>query len=335
MSTDPIREADDVQESRSTSSSGWSSTTTSFRPGAAASRAAGRVDAQVGSTAGYGLDLDGDDRFDGGRDGVLGFDLDRNDRLDESEIGYTRAALQAFAGRYDRDGDGQVSAEEDRQGRELQAIVQRYDGDGDGRLSGAELKGAGARVQTAQGTRQVDDLVLDGQAARLRHLDPDGAVIDLDALDEATGSVPPPAGAAPTDDAPADDPASAQQQQPGQASAPSSSGGPASPKGPTVSNPNAPAGFLWKPVSDSDGNLAILLPPNMTGKVNGVNVLSPEGQVLESGRASGVGNGGREHFRFKRPGGSFPPGCQVQILFKDGSQQTIPIENPGVRNEGR
>lgn len=113
-----------------------------------------------------------------------------------------------------------------------------------------------------------------------------------------------------------------------------SSGRPASPKGPTVCNPNAPAGFLWKPVSDSDGNLAILLPPRMTGKVVAVRVLSPDGQVLEEGRHGGVGNGGREHFRFKRPGGAFPPNCQVQILMKDGSQQTIPIPNPGVRNEG-
>lgn len=109
---------------------------------------------------------------------------------------------------------------------------------------------------------------------------------------------------------------------------------PASYKGPTVRNPNAPAGFLWKPVSDSDGNLAILLPPGMTGKVVAVRVLSPDGQVLEEGRHGGVGNGGREHFRFKRPGGAFPPNCQVQILMKDGSQQTIPIPNPGVRNEG-
>lgn len=137
------------------------------------------------------------------------------------------------------------------------------------------------------------------------------------------------------DDAPADEAAPVDDAAPAaQAPQQAASGRPASYKGPTVRNPNAPAGFLWKPVSDSDGNLAILLPPGMTGKVAAVRVLSPDGQVLEEGRHGGVGNGGREHFRFKRPGGGFPPNCQVQILMKDGSQQTIPIPNPGVRNEG-
>ena len=114
----------------------------------------------------------------------------------------------------------------------------------------------------------------------------------------------------------------------------SGASGPASDKGPTVMNPDAPAGFLWKPQSDSDGNLAILLPPAMTGKVSGVDVLSPDGQVLASGRAAGVGNGDREHFRFNRQGSAFPPNSRVRIRLKSGATQEITIPQTGIRNEG-
>ena len=98
---------------------------------------------------------------------------------------------------------------------------------------------------------------------------------------------------------------------------------------------SGPAGFLWKPVSDSDGKLAILLPTRLTGNVAGVAVLSPSGQIIERGRNSGVGNGGREHFRFSRPGGSFPPGSVVEITLRDGTKQRVTIETPNKRIEGK
>ena len=107
---------------------------------------------------------------------------------------------------------------------------------------------------------------------------------------------------------------------------------PASPKGPTI-NKDAPSGFLWKPVSDSDGKLAILLPPQYNGKVNGVTVQSPDGKSA-SGRSGGIGNGDRQHFRFNEPGTSFAPGTIVSISMRDGRNEQIPIENPAMRNEG-
>ncbi|MBS2036376.1 hypothetical protein JST97_15405 [bacterium] len=108
---------------------------------------------------------------------------------------------------------------------------------------------------------------------------------------------------------------------------------PASAKGPTTINKDAPIGFLWKPVSDSDGKLAILLPPQFNGKVSGVTVTSPDGQSA-TGRSSGVGNGDRQHFRFNRPGSAFAPGTVVSIALRDGRSQQIPIQNPSMRNEG-
>jgi hypothetical protein len=108
---------------------------------------------------------------------------------------------------------------------------------------------------------------------------------------------------------------------------------PASAKGPTTVNKDAPIGFLWKPVSDSDGKLAILLPPQFNGKVSGVTVNSPDGQSA-TGKNGGVGNGDRQHFRFNQPGSAFAPGTVVSISLRDGRSEQIPIQNPGMRNEG-
>ncbi len=111
-------------------------------------------------------------------------------------------------------------------------------------------------------------------------------------------------------------------------------GGPASPKGPSVFI-NAPAGFLWKPNSGSTGKLAILLPPGMSGRVSSLRVVSPTGGLIENGKGAGVGNGGREHFRFSKPGQDFPPGSKVEITLKTGQTVSYTIPNPSIRNEGR
>ena len=90
---------------------------------------------------------------------------------------------------------------------------------------------------------------------------------------------------------------------------------------------------LWKPVSESNGNCVVLLPSNMTGKVKGVTVRGPNGQAIERGDYSSVANGGREHYRFNKPGGQYPAGCYVEIEMKDGTSQRVPIANPSQRVE--
>lgn len=90
--------------------------------------------------------------------------------------------------------------------------------------------------------------------------------------------------------------------------------------------------FLWKPVSEKDGKLAILLPPNLTGKVARVKILDKDGTtLLGAGRYSGVGNGEREHFRFNKPGSKYPAGSIVDIVLKDGSHRRVTIEKPAER----
>ena len=95
----------------------------------------------------------------------------------------------------------------------------------------------------------------------------------------------------------------------------------------------ADAGFLFKPVSESDGKLVVLLPSRLTGLVSGVSLVSSDGQVLESGRYRGIGNGGREHFRFNKPGGQYANGLSVQAKLVTGEIVRYLISNTAQRTE--
>ena len=93
-------------------------------------------------------------------------------------------------------------------------------------------------------------------------------------------------------------------------------------------------GFLWKPESDKDKKLAILLPPGLSGQVAEVVILSPDGKrTLQRGRYSGVGNGGREHYRFSKAGDKFPDGSIVVLKLKDGTSKHMVIKETSARLE--
>jgi hypothetical protein len=99
-----------------------------------------------------------------------------------------------------------------------------------------------------------------------------------------------------------------------------------------TSSINGRGQFLWKPKSEKDGKLAILLPKQYTGNVASVEVISPDGkQKLAEGKASGVGNGDREHFRFNAPGEAFPDGSIVLVTLRDGSKREVEIKNTSAR----
>ena len=103
--------------------------------------------------------------------------------------------------------------------------------------------------------------------------------------------------------------------------------------GSTHSSSSIAEGFLWKPESDSDGNLVILLPSNLVGKASGVRVLSPEGNVLAQGRYGGIANGFRQHFRFDRPGSAFPNNSIVEIQMANSENLRFKIANTSLRVE--
>jgi len=92
--------------------------------------------------------------------------------------------------------------------------------------------------------------------------------------------------------------------------------------------------FLWKPSSDKDGKLAVLLPTSLTGKVSEVVILQPDGsRARQKGSYAGVGNGDREHYRFSSAGDKFADGSIVLIKMKDGTHYNVKISETSKRFE--
>lgn len=96
-----------------------------------------------------------------------------------------------------------------------------------------------------------------------------------------------------------------------------------------------PPGFLWKPQSETDGKLVILLPSSVdTRSVKSVAIIDPaSGKTIETGRFSGIGNGDRLHFRFSRSGANFPDHSVVEINFINGSRSRVAISDSASRSE--
>lgn len=92
--------------------------------------------------------------------------------------------------------------------------------------------------------------------------------------------------------------------------------------------------FLWKPTSDSDGKLVILLPSSVSAQ--SVSISGPSGSetVEKGGRNGSRGNGQREHYRFSQSGEKMKGPVQVTVALENGGSKTININNPAQRNEG-
>lgn len=115
-------------------------------------------------------------------------------------------------------------------------------------------------------------------------------------------------------------------------------------------------GDLWKPISDSDGNAVslslsigqphFLLEALPTGTLEDVTIKykhkdgtitqwdvkrpvhTPGVRILETGVYKGNGNGGRDHYRWKKPGAEYP----VQMYLRIGSYEQL-ILSADVRHE--
>jgi hypothetical protein len=85
-------------------------------------------------------------------------------------------------------------------------------------------------------------------------------------------------------------------------------------------------GFLFKPVSESNGNLVILLPSHLQGDVSGISLIDSTGMIIENGQSRGPYEDGRPLFRFDRPGGGYPDNLTVQVRLESGGvkEYTIP-----------
>lgn len=70
-------------------------------------------------------------------------------------------------------------------------------------------------------------------------------------------------------------------------------------------------GIVWKPVSEGDGKLVVLIPSSYS-KV-AVAVVSTDGDTVDTGRYVGRTNGSRPTYRFSKPGSGYPSPCVLQV----------------------
>lgn len=97
--------------------------------------------------------------------------------------------------------------------------------------------------------------------------------------------------------------------------------------------PTARSGFLWKPESDKDGNLVVLLPSDISKDARQVVLRDANGDIVGRGKPTGIGNGDRAHFRFDRPGRAFEGPITVEARLLDRSTRNFQVKNPERRVE--
>jgi hypothetical protein len=92
-------------------------------------------------------------------------------------------------------------------------------------------------------------------------------------------------------------------------------------------------GFLFKPISEGDGNLVVLLPSSMSGDVSELTIRDSSGQILAQGCDLGDYDDGRPLFRFSSPGGSYPNNITVTASLSNGKEYNYEIASPSQRYE--
>ncbi|HMO16879.1 MAG TPA: hypothetical protein PKA63_01255 [Oligoflexia bacterium] len=97
-------------------------------------------------------------------------------------------------------------------------------------------------------------------------------------------------------------------------------------------------GFLWKPVSESDSKLVVLLPEALRGAVSRVEIHAslPPSDITKLGEGRFAGdtmNGNRPHFRFDKPGSGYGNDVHVVAYKDDGSMLTWNIKDGSQRHD--
>lgn len=99
-----------------------------------------------------------------------------------------------------------------------------------------------------------------------------------------------------------------------------------------ILNPNdGPQGFLWRPQSENDGKLVILLPQQYSHIAVAVelhtNSVPATTTFIEIGNYTGLANGNRSHWRYSQPGGNYGTDIYVVGWLKNDIILVYPIPN--------
>lgn len=97
-------------------------------------------------------------------------------------------------------------------------------------------------------------------------------------------------------------------------------------------------GFLWKPESESDGHLLVLMPQRLKDQVKRVEIHSslpptPENLLATHEKMTGYHAGNRGKFRFDRHGAEFGKDIYVVAYKTDGTTENWKIEDGSKRND--
>ena len=95
-------------------------------------------------------------------------------------------------------------------------------------------------------------------------------------------------------------------------------------------------GFLWKPVSESDGKLAVLLPEELAGNISKVEVYSQmpadSSSLVDTSRYGGS-HEGRPIFRFHKSGATMGDNVYLVVTKDDNSKVWWQIADGSIRND--
>jgi len=100
--------------------------------------------------------------------------------------------------------------------------------------------------------------------------------------------------------------------------------------------PDGGGGFLWKPISESTGNLVVLLPHSLRQNLYSVQIRSAANfnheSLVENGDfLTDTHNGDRPHYLFDHPGAHYEQNIFVVALTLDGQGFAWPISDGSLR----
>jgi hypothetical protein len=96
---------------------------------------------------------------------------------------------------------------------------------------------------------------------------------------------------------------------------------------------DGPEGFLFKPVTNNESKLAVLLGQKLTGNISSVMLKDSLNNVIEEGRlqTEGIKETGREKWVFSKQGGQYPKDLTVEVTLASGEVQRYKIPDPSKR----
>ena len=90
--------------------------------------------------------------------------------------------------------------------------------------------------------------------------------------------------------------------------------------------------FVWKPISEGDHKLVVLIPNSLTDGFKLGLIIDSNGEVIEEGRYTGSNhNGNREHYRFSLKGEGYGRDIYFVTLDRSGNRIHWPIPNGAAR----